>query len=134
MVCVNRRPPLRAVAAGELFGYRLARCLTPRSGRSTPEEAVSAELAAALRISQGLAGQLVALTCPGAMRERLPKVGICFKAGEDIHQRKFFRRSWSIAPISSTDCQVLAAVDGQRADKGDLRGPAHYREAARWAY
>ena len=45
----NQAAAAQLVAIGELFGYRLSRC-------SDTEEAVAAEVAAALRISRALAG------------------------------------------------------------------------------
>jgi hypothetical protein len=65
---------------------------------------VSAELAAALRISQGLAGSH--LRYARAMRERLPKVAEVFKAG-DIDQRTFATIVYRTDLV--TDAQVLAA-------------------------
>ena len=50
------------------------------------EAAVSAEVAAALRMSQGLAASQ--LRYARAMRERLPRLAEVFKAG-DIDQRTF---------------------------------------------
>src|SRR6202044_797203 len=74
------------------------------------EEAVSAELAAALRISQGLAGSQ--LRYARAMRERLPNVADVFRAG-DIDQRTFATIVYRTDLI--IDSEVLATVDGQLA-------------------
>jgi hypothetical protein len=106
----NRAAAAALVAVGELFGYRLARCSDTEEWAIDSEEAVSAELAAALRISQGLAGSQVRYA--RAMRERLPKVADVFKAG-DIDQRTFATIVYRTDLI--TDRQVLAAVDGQLA-------------------
>jgi hypothetical protein len=86
----------------------LARCSDTEDWAVDTEEAVSAEIAAALRISQGLAGSQ--LSYARAMRERLPKVADVFKAG-DIDQRTFATIVFRTDLI--TDREVLAAVDGQ---------------------
>ncbi len=75
-------------------------------------EAVTAEVAAALRISQGLAGSRVRYA--RAMRERLPKVAEVFKAG-DIDYRAFQTMVYRTDLI--TDPEVLAAVDAELAVK-----------------
>ena len=55
----NRAAASALAAIGELFGYRIARCSDTEGWAVDTEAAVSAEVAAALRISQGLAaGQL----------------------------------------------------------------------------
>ena len=69
-------------------------------------EAVAAEVAAALRISQGLAASR--LRYARAMRERLPKVAAVFQAG-DIDYRGFQTLVYRTDLI--TDPEVLAAVD-----------------------
>ena len=74
------------LAVGELFAYRLRRCSDTEDGPIDTEEAVSAEVAAALRMSHGLAASQ--LRYARAMRERLPKVAEVFAAG-DIDQRTF---------------------------------------------
>ena len=106
----NRAAAAALVAVGELFGYRLARCSDTEEWAIDTEEAVSAELAAALRISQGLAGSQ--LRYARAMRERLPKVADVFKAG-DIDQRTFVTIVYRTDLI--TDRQLLAVVDEQLA-------------------
>ncbi len=73
-------------------------------------EAVSAEVAAALRISQGLASSRVRYA--RAMRERLPKVAEVFKAG-DIDYRMFQTMVYRTDLI--TEPEVLAAVDAELA-------------------
>jgi len=75
-------------------------------------EAVAAEVAAALRISQGLAASRVRYA--RALRERLPKVGALFRAG-DIDFRLFATIVYRTDLI--TDEQVLAAVDAELAIK-----------------
>ncbi len=70
------------------------------------EEALAAEVAAALRISQGLAASR--LRYARAMRERLPKVGEVFQAGE-IDYRTFQTIVFRTDLI--TDREVLAGVD-----------------------
>jgi Domain of unknown function (DUF222) len=73
-------------------------------------EAVGAEVGAALRISQGLADDL--LRYARAMRERLPQVGEVFQGG-DIDYRAFQTMVYRTDLI--TDPDVLADVDLQLA-------------------
>ena len=82
----NRAAAAQLVAIGELFAYRLSRCSETEEWAIDTQEAVAAEVAAALRIGQGLAGSR--LRYARAMRERLPKVGEVFAAG-DIDFRVF---------------------------------------------
>jgi len=77
-------------------------------------DAISAELAAALRISRALASRY--MSDAEVMRERLPKVGECLAAG-DINYAMFNVIAHRTALI--TDEQALAAVDEQLA----LRAP-----------
>jgi hypothetical protein len=84
-ICAATRVENRAAAAqldgiGELFSYRLSRCSETEDWAIDTMEAVSAEVGAALRISQGLAASR--LRYARAMRERLPKVAELFRAGE----------------------------------------------------
>ena len=114
-ICLSWQAENRAAAAslaaiGELFGYRLARCSDTEEWAIDTEEAVAAELAAALRISQALAGSR--LRYARAMRERLPAVAEVFKAG-DIDCRTFQAVVYRTDLI--TDHDVLAAVDAQLA-------------------
>ncbi|MGC2796038.1 MAG: DUF222 domain-containing protein, partial [Mycobacterium sp.] len=51
----NRSAAAALAAIGELFAYRLARCSDTEDWAVDTEAAVSAEVAAALRMSQGLA-------------------------------------------------------------------------------
>jgi Domain of unknown function (DUF222) len=92
-ICSSWRAQNRAAAAslaaiGELFGYRLARCSDTEDWAVDTAEAVTAEVAAALRISQGMAGNQ--LRYARVMRERLPKLGKLFQAG-DIDYRMLLR-------------------------------------------
>jgi hypothetical protein len=106
----NRAAAASFVAIGELFAYRLARCSDTEDWAVDTEAAVSAEVAAALRISQGLAASQ--LRYARAMRERLPKLAEVFKAGE-IDQRTFATIVYRTDLI--TDRDLLAVVDGQLA-------------------
>jgi Domain of unknown function (DUF222) len=114
-ICASWRAQNQSAAAGleaigHLFGYRLSRCSDTEEWAVDTEEAVTAEVAAALRISQGLAGSR--LRYARAMRERLPRVAEVFKAG-DIDQRMFQTIVYRTDLI--TDRDVLAAVDAQLA-------------------
>jgi hypothetical protein len=106
----NRAAAAQLVAIGELFGYRLSRCSETEEWAIDTEEAVSAEVAAALRISQGLASSR--LRYARAMRERLPKVAEVFRAG-DIGLRLFQTIVFRTDLI--TDPDLLAAVDARLA-------------------
>lgn len=106
----NQAAAAQLVAIGELFGYRLSRCSNTEEWAIDTEEAVTAEVAAALRISQALAGSR--LRYARAMRERLPKLAEAFKAG-DIDYRVFQTIVFRTDLI--TDREVLAAVDAQLA-------------------
>jgi hypothetical protein len=106
----NRAAAEQLVSIGKLFGYRLSRCAENEDWAIDTMEAVAGEVAAALRISQGLAASRVRYA--RAMRERLPKVGEVFAAG-DIDYRMFQTIVYRTDLI--TDDEVLAAVDGQLA-------------------
>jgi hypothetical protein len=108
----NRAAAAQLVAIGELFGYRLSRCSETEEWAIDTEEAVAAEVAAALGISQALAGSR--LHYARAMREQLPQVGEVFKAG-DIDFRMFATMVYRTDLI--TDRDVLAAVDAELAVK-----------------
>src|ERR1700756_4857508 len=82
----NRAAAAQLVAIGQLFGYRLSRCSETEDWAIDTMEAVAAEVGAALRISQRLA--LSRVEDARALRERLPKVGEVFQAG-DIDYRAF---------------------------------------------
>uniref|UniRef100_UPI00061A98AF DUF222 domain-containing protein n=1 Tax=Mycobacterium sp. UM_Kg27 TaxID=1545693 RepID=UPI00061A98AF len=68
----NRAAAAQLVAIGELFALRLRCCGETEQWAVDTEAAVAAEVAAALRISQGLAASR--LHYARAMRERLPQV------------------------------------------------------------
>src|SRR5271157_4961107 len=106
----NRAAAEQLAAIGELFSYRLSRCSENEDWAIDTMEEVAAEVAAGLRISQGLAASRVRYA--RALRERLPGVGEVFKAG-DIDYRMFqtlvFRTDLIVDP------EVLAAVDAQLA-------------------
>nr|WP_082961488.1 HNH endonuclease signature motif containing protein [Mycobacterium sp. E188] len=95
---------------GELFAYRLSRCAECEQWAVDTEAAVAAEVAAELRISQGLAASRVRYA--RALRERLPKVAEVFAAG-DIDFRMVQTLVYRTDLI--TDSEVLAAVDAQLA-------------------
>jgi hypothetical protein len=114
-ICAFARAENRAVAAqlgaiGELFGYRMSRCSDTGDWAIDTMEAVAAEVAAALRISQGLAGSR--LRYARAMRERLPKVGEVFAVG-DIDYRVFQTIVYRTDLID--DEAVLTRVDAELA-------------------
>ncbi|SGL89578.1 Conserved protein of uncharacterised function (13E12 repeat family protein) [Mycobacterium tuberculosis] len=76
----NRAAAAQLVALGELFAYRWSRCGGREEWVMDTMAAVAAEVAAALRISQGLAASR--LRYARAMRERLPKTAEVFSAGD----------------------------------------------------
>jgi Domain of unknown function (DUF222) len=102
----NRAVAAQLVAIGQLFGYRLAQCSETEDWAVDTMEAVGAEVAAGLRISQGLAADR--LRSARAMRERLPKTAEVFIAG-DIDYQAFntivFRTDLIVEP------DVLGRVD-----------------------
>jgi hypothetical protein len=106
----NRGAAAALTAIGELFAYRLTRCSDTEDWAVDTEAAVSAEVAAALRMSQALAGSQ--LRYARAMRERLPHVADVFRAG-DIDQRTFATIVYRTDLI--IDSEVLATVDEQLA-------------------
>ncbi|UMB68971.1 HNH endonuclease signature motif containing protein [Mycobacterium paraterrae] len=106
----NRGAAAALVAVGDLFAYRLTRCSDTEDWAVDTEAAVSAEVAAALRMSQGLAASQ--LRYARAMRERLPKLADVFKAG-DIDQQTFATAVYRTDLIN--DSRVLATVDEQLA-------------------
>jgi hypothetical protein len=108
----NRAAAAQLVSIGDLFAYRLSRCSDTTQWAVDTEEAVAAEVGAALRIGQGVAGSR--LRYARAMRERLPGVGEVFAAG-DIDFRMFQTIVFRTDLI--TDPDVLAAVDAQLAVK-----------------
>ncbi|OBH46869.1 HNH endonuclease signature motif containing protein [Mycobacterium mantenii] len=106
----NRAAAEQLRAIGELFAHRLSRCSETEDWAVDTEAAVSAEVAAELRISQGLAGSKVRYA--RAMRERLPQVGAVFANG-DIDYSMFQTIVFRTDLID--DPQVLAAVDAELA-------------------
>lgn len=102
----NRAAAAQLTAIGQLFLYRLSRCSETEDWAVDTEAAVSAEVAAELRIGQGLAATRV--RDARAMRERLPQVGAVFAAG-DIDYRMFQTMVFRTDLI--TDRDVLSAVD-----------------------
>ncbi|WP_049792848.1 HNH endonuclease signature motif containing protein [Mycolicibacter sinensis] len=116
-ICASARAENRAAAAhlvaiGELFALRLSSCSETEDWAIDTTAAVTAEVAAALRISQALAGSR--LRYARAMREQLPKVAEVFNAG-DIDLRLFQTIVYRTELI--TDREVLAAVDAELALK-----------------
>jgi hypothetical protein len=116
-ICASARAENRAAAAhlvaiGELFALRLGRCGQRQEWVVDIEAAVAAEVAAALRISQGMASSR--LRFARAMRERLPRVAQVFEAG-DIDVWTF--RTIAYRTDLITDREVLAAVDRELAVK-----------------
>jgi hypothetical protein len=114
-ICTSTRTENQAAAAqltaiGELFGYRLSRCSDTEEWAVDTEEAVTAEVAAALRISQALAASR--LRYARAMRERLPKTAKVFAVG-DIDFRVFCTIVYRTDLI--TDPDVVASVDARLA-------------------
>jgi hypothetical protein len=106
----NRAAAAQLVAIGELFVHRLSRSSDTEDWAVDTMEAVAAEVAAALRVSQGQAASR--LRYARAMRERLPRVGEVFKAG-DIDYRTFQTIVYRTDLL--TDDEVLARVDAQLA-------------------
>ncbi len=102
----NRAAAAQLIEIGQLFAYRLSRCSETEDWAVDTMEAVAAEVAAGLRISQGLAASR--LRYARALGERLPKTGAVFAAGQ-IDLRAFqtivFRTDLIV------DAQVMAAVD-----------------------
>ncbi len=114
-ICAAARAENRAAAAqldaiGDLFRYRLSRGSENEGWAIDTMEAVAAEVAGALRISQGLAASQ--LRYARALRERLPAIAEIFKAGE-IDFRAFQTIVYRTDLI--TDDDVLAAVDAELA-------------------
>jgi hypothetical protein len=116
-ICSSARAENRAVAAqlaalDDLFTYRLSRCSDTEEWAVDTMEAVAAEVAAALRIGQGLA--VSRLRYARTTRERLPEVAEVFKSG-DIDFQMFATIVYRTDLI--TDSEVLAAVDAELAVK-----------------
>ncbi|MGD1205918.1 DUF222 domain-containing protein [Mycobacterium seoulense] len=106
----NRAVAAQLAAIGELFAYRLSRCGETEDWAIDTEAAVAAEVAAQVRIGQGLAASRVRYA--RALRERLPRVAEVFAAG-DIDFRMVATLVFRTDLI--TDCEVVAAVDARLA-------------------
>jgi hypothetical protein len=100
----------RLVAVGELFSLRMRQSEETADWAIDAMDAVSAEVAAALSISQGLAASHVRYA--RAMREQLPMLGRVFIAG-DIDEVTFRTCVFRTGLIDDDD--VLAAVDRELA-------------------
>lgn len=102
----NRSVAAQLGAIGQLFRYRHSQCSGSDDWAVDTTEAVAAEVAAELRISQGSAAERVRYA--RAMRERLPRTAEVFAAG-DINFQAFstivFRTDLIVEP------DVLARVD-----------------------
>jgi hypothetical protein len=102
----------RLAAIGELDVLRLRQVGERETWCTDTQEAITAEVAAALGITQGLAASY--LDYSRSMRLRLPRVGALLVAG-DIDYRTFQTIVYRTDLI--TDPEVMAAVDGQLAVK-----------------
>ena len=102
----NRAAAAQLVAIGALFGYRLAQGSETEDWAIDTMEAVAAEVAAELKISQAVAASRIRYA--REMRERLPKVGAVFTAG-DIDGAAFRTIVWRTELIEDPD--ILARVD-----------------------
>jgi hypothetical protein len=114
-ICASGRAQARAaaqmlVSIGNLYRLRLREDGGCDSWAADTTEAVTGEVAAALRISQGLAGNH--LWHARAMRERLPKTADLFIAG-DIDYLMF--QTLVSRAVLITDGDILAAVDAELA-------------------
>ena len=108
----NRAAGERLAVIGELDVLWLRRFGERETWCTDTQEAITAEVAAALGITQGLAASY--LEYSRAMRLRLPKVGELLRAG-DIDYRTFQTIVYRTDLI--TDSDVLAAVDIELAVK-----------------
>ncbi|GFG88090.1 hypothetical protein MBOU_01320 [Mycobacterium bourgelatii] len=102
----NQAAAAQLVAIGELFAQRFADCGCDEDWAIDAMAAVAAEVGAGLRISRGLA--LSRLHYARVMRERLPKTGEVFGAG-DIDFRAFITIAYHTDAIE--DPEILARVD-----------------------
>jgi Domain of unknown function (DUF222) len=114
----NRAAGERLAVIGELDLLRLRQVGERETWCTDTQEAVTAEVAAALGISQGLAASY--LYYSRAMRTRLPGVGALLQGGE-IDYRMFQTIVYRTDLI--TDPDVMAAVDAELAAKAP-RWPA----------
>ncbi|MEZ0352947.1 HNH endonuclease signature motif containing protein [Mycobacterium sp. pR1184] len=108
----NRAAGARLAAIGELDALRLRECGERESWASDTWDAISAEVAAALNISQALASSY--LNYSRAMRNRLPHIGAALIAGE-ISYSTFQTIVYRTDLI--TDSHVMAAVDAELATR-----------------
>ncbi|MEE6137862.1 HNH endonuclease signature motif containing protein [Mycobacterium sp. 050128] len=108
----NRAAGARLAAIGELDALRLRECGERESWVSDTWDAISAEVAAALNISQALASSY--LNYSRAMRNRLPRIGTALIAGE-ISYSTFQTIVYRTDLI--TDSDVMAAVDTELATR-----------------
>ncbi|WP_456085316.1 DUF222 domain-containing protein [Mycobacterium tilburgii] len=106
----NRAAAGQLAAIGALFAYRLSRCAESEEWAVDTEAAVSAEVAAELRISQGLAASRMQYA--RVLREWLPRVAEVFASG-DLDFRMVQTLVYRTDLL--TDVDVLAAVDAQLA-------------------
>ncbi len=109
---VNQAAAAELVAMGDLFAYRLVRGGEAEDWAIDTTKAVSGEVAAGLKITQGRAE--TKLRYARAMRERVPQVGAVFQAG-DIDFEAFSTIVFRTDLIEDPD--VLAAVDAKVAAK-----------------
>jgi hypothetical protein len=107
-----RAAAARLDAVGELFELRRGQRGEAADWAVDTWAAVGAEVGAALRVSQAMAGSYLRYAL--AMRERLPRVAALFRAG-DIDYRMFQTLVYRTDLI--TDPAVLAAVDAELAVK-----------------
>jgi hypothetical protein len=107
----NRAAAAQLVAIGELFGYRLTRCSDTEEWRSTRWRRW---LPRWRRRCGSVSGRPQTRCATPALRERLPKVGALFQAGE-IGFHAFATIVYRTDLIE--DREVLAAVDAQVAVK-----------------
>jgi hypothetical protein len=108
----NRAAGERLAVIGELDVLRLRRFGERETWCTDTQEAITAEVAAALGITQGLADSY--LEYSRAMRLRLPRVGAVLLAG-DIDYRTFQTIVYRTDLIADPD--VLTAVDASLAAK-----------------
>lgn len=108
----NRSAGERLAAIGELDVLRLRECGERESWTTDTWDAISAEIAAALHVSQALASSY--LNYSRAMRNRLPRIGAALIAG-DISYSTFQTIVYRTDLI--TDPEVMAAVDAKLAMK-----------------
>jgi hypothetical protein len=114
----NQAVGQRLVAVGELDSLRAREHAADEHWTTDTYVAVSAEVAAALKVSEGMAGSY--LHDARALRDRLPKVGALLLAG-DIDYWVF--QAMVCRTDLITDTEVLAAVDAALAATA-LRWPS----------